>query len=513
MSIQFFRFIRKLCLIIIRPSFKKQKTISVNVLLPVVPFSSRHVGVSILHKPHVACIDANWTYIEFRQCRLMSRAVVQNNTAVFTVCRGRGLRQAPGEVNEWNIHIHKLTPSGELRGHASRNNNQMHPFPMMSPHQFFESAVPVRTTVLAFSLRRVCPSRRKGKIYRLLRAGWANSPSSSTKALVKAVAELGIELSAMDNSNMTRKNSQSATTTFGEVARKWLDDRFPGPSKQRREAEHMLFVHTKELVERPIIQIRAKQIAEVLRPLSKEMPDRFRRVLIRIESVFDYAKSKDLFTAENPARWKEKQKNFYPTFKNKRGHFSAMPYEDVPEFVQALRQYQNNSVAAVALEICVLTAARSGEILGMRRSEVDLENRIWTIPAARMKGGRGHIVPLSDRAIELLKRRYEQRGISDYVFTAHRRPTPMDEKSMRQILHKMNKSVTVHGFRSSFRDWCGDETNFAREAVEACLAHVVGNASETAYRRRTALEKRREIMKAWAEYCETLCKAAMRAPE
>jgi integrase len=220
-----------------------------------------------------------------------------------------------------------------------------------------------------------------------------------------------------------------------------------------------------------------------------------------------------LFTAENPARWKEKQKNFYPTFKNKRGHFSAMPYEDVPEFVQALRQYQNNSVAAVALEICVLTAARSGEILGMRRSEVDLENRIWTIPAARMKGGRGHIVPLSDRAIELLKRRYEQRGISDYVFTAHRRPTPMDEKSMRQILHKMNKSVTVHGFRSSFRDWCGDETNFAREAVEACLAHVVGNASETAYRRRTALEKRREIMKAWAEYCETLCKAAMRAPE
>lgn len=296
--------------------------------------------------------------------------------------------------------------------------------------------------------------------------------------------------------------NDGATTTFGQVTRMWLDDRFPGPSKQRREAEHMLFFHAKELVEKPIIKIRAKHIAEVLRPLSKEMPDRFRRVLIRIESVFDYAKSKDLFTAENPARWKEKQKNFYPTFKNKRGYFPAMLYEDLPEFVQALRQHQNNSVAAIALEICVLTAARSGEILGMRWSEVDLENRTWTIPAARMKGGREHVVPLSDRAVELLKRRYEQRGISDYVFTAHRRPTPMDEKSMRQILHKINKSVTVHGFRSSFSDWAGDETDFASETIEACLAHAVGNQSARAYRRRTALKKRRELMEAWAAHCE-----------
>ena len=171
-----------------------------------------------------------------------------------------------------------------------------------------------------------------------------------------------------------------------------------------------------------------------------------------------------------------------------------MPYEDVPEFIRALHQRQDGSVAAVALEFLILTAARSGEVLGMKWSEApDFEtNRLWTIPAKRMKGGREHKVPLSDRAIEILRRRYEQRAIGDYVFTAHRRPTPLDEKAMRQILRKMGVSATVHGFRSSFRDWAGDETDHARETAEACLAHQAGDDTERRYRRRTALKKRRE---------------------
>ena len=137
-------------------------------------------------------------------------------------------------------------------------------------------------------------------------------------------------------------------------------------------------------------------------------------------------------------------------------------------------------------------------------SEVRWENKLWIIPKERMKEGREHIVPLSNRALELLKRRKEQRAIGDYVFSAHQRDTPLDEKAMRQILRKIGViGATVHGFRSTFRDRAGDNpADYTREAIEMCLAHLVGNPAEQAYRRRTALEKRRVIMEAWAKFCD-----------
>jgi integrase len=281
---------------------------------------------------------------------------------------------------------------------------------------------------------------------------------------------------------------------------------------------HLLLVHGKELFDKPILKIKAKTIHDAIRPLWDRTPKQARRALVRIKNVFDYALTNHWYFGDNPARWEGKQEVLFPKLpKTEPNHFPAMPYEDVPEFMPALRQRQNNSVAAVALEFGILTAARPDETRGMRWSEVvDFEkNRLWSIPAERMKEGRAHTVPLPDRPLELLKRRYEQRAIGcDYVFSAHRRPTPLDEKAMRQILRKMGVvGATVKGFRSSFSDWAGDETDFASETIEACLAHAVGNQSARAYRRRTALEKRRELMKKWAEYCEALCKAAMRAPE
>jgi integrase len=295
--------------------------------------------------------------------------------------------------------------------------------------------------------------------------------------------------------------NEGATTTFEEVARKWVDSRdWTNRQKQRHDTEYFLFTFTKSLLTKPLLKIRAKDIYDALRPLWDKRPKQVKRALAKIEAVFDFAKASHLYFAENPARWREKQKHLFGKFSNARVNFAAMAYEDMPEFMRALRQHQDSSVAAVGLEFCILTATRSGEVRGMKWSEVGPDNLNWTIPKDRMKASRDHIVPLSSRAQELIKRRLEH-ATGEYVFSAHGRKRPLDEKSMREILRKIKPGVTVHGFRSTFRDWAGDETDFPRDLVEECLSHQVGNAVERAYQRRSSLEKRRVIMGEWAEYC------------
>jgi integrase len=160
-------------------------------------------------------------------------------------------------------------------------------------------------------------------------------------------------------------------------------------------------------------------------------------------------------------------------------------------------------MAALAIEFTVLTAARTGEVLGATWDELDLKSAVWTIPAKRMKAGRIHRVPLSGRAIAILKNLEKIRN-GDFVFPGRKRGRPLSNMSMEMILRRMKvQDATMHGFRSSFRDWVGNETHIPREIAEAALVHVVGDAAEQAYRRGDALEKRRELMKAWADYCET----------
>jgi integrase len=302
---------------------------------------------------------------------------------------------------------------------------------------------------------------------------------------------------------------EGATLKFGEVARKWADGRdWTNREKQRHDTEYFLFTYAKDLLGKQLLKIRPKDIYEALTPLWKGFgstpgrPKQVKRALAKIEAVFDFAKANHWYFAENPARWREKQKHLFGDFSNDRVNHPALPYEDVSEFMRTLRQHQDSSVAAVALEFCILTATRSGEVRGMKRSELGPDNLYWTIPAARLKrgSGRDHIVPLSPRAMEIINQR-EKHRVGEYVFTAHRRPTPLDEKAMREILRKIKPGVTVHGFRSSFKDWCGDETDYPRDLVEQCLSHQVGNAVERAYRRRSSLARRREIMEAWAKYC------------
>jgi integrase len=302
---------------------------------------------------------------------------------------------------------------------------------------------------------------------------------------------------------------EGATLKFKQAARRWVDSRnWTNREKQRHDTEYFLFTYAKSLLEKPLLKIRAKDVYEALKPLWNKRPKQAKRALTRIENVFDFAKASHWYFAENPARWREKQKHLFGEFSNERVNFAALPYEDMPEFMRALRQHEDSSVAAVALEFCILTATRSGEVRGMKRSELGPDNLYWTIPAARLRKGkrggsrRDHIVPLSPRAKEIIDWRMKH-TISEYVFSAHGRNKPLDEKAMREILRKIKPGVTVHGFRSTFKDWCHEEKDFPWDLVELCLSHQVGNAVERAYRRRSSLEKRREIMNQWAKYCES----------
>jgi integrase len=177
-----------------------------------------------------------------------------------------------------------------------------------------------------------------------------------------------------------------------------------------------------------------------------------------------------------------------------------MPHADIPEFMRALREREG--VAALTLEFLILTAARTGEVLGALWTEIDFEERVWVVPASRMKASREHRVPLSDRALTILSELKAARD-GDFIFPGQRRGKPLSNMALEMVLRRMAvEGVTVHGFRSAFRDWCGDKTTFSREIAEAALAHVIGDKAEQAYRRGDALEKRRALMQAWSNYCD-----------
>jgi integrase len=180
-------------------------------------------------------------------------------------------------------------------------------------------------------------------------------------------------------------------------------------------------------------------------------------------------------------------------------HHAALPYKDIGAFIAALQD--RPAFAARALEFTILTAARTGETIGARWDEVDFQERVWTVPASRMKGNRVHRVPLSDAAVAVLKRMHEVRT-NDYIFRNDSNAGSLSNMAMLMLLRRMGHSaLTVHGFRSTFRVWCAECTSFPRETAEAALAHAIGNRTEEAYQRGELLEKRRTLMQAWARYC------------
>lgn len=298
------------------------------------------------------------------------------------------------------------------------------------------------------------------------------------------------------------KIEEAGKPNFGKVA----DDLIAAKSVEWRNDKHVaqwrmtLREYCAPIRSLPVDEITTEHVLNILTPLWQRAPETASRLRGRIEAVLDAAKAKGYRSGENPAAWRGHLSHLLPKRqKLTRGHHAAMPYADVPAFVAKLRK--RDALAALALEFTILTAARSGETLGAQWSEIDQKAKVWTVPAHRMKAGKEHRVPLSDRAVAIIEA-LEKIKINNCLFPGHAEGKPLSNMAMEMQLRRMKvDEVTVHGFRSAFRDWAGNETSFPREVAEAALAHVVGGV-EGAYRRGDALEKRRALMTAWANHCE-----------
>lgn len=304
------------------------------------------------------------------------------------------------------------------------------------------------------------------------------------------------------NPKEARKPTESAT--FGECADRLIEAMRPSwrNGKHAAQWEMTLRKYATSLRRLPANEIGTDDVLAVLKPIWNTKSETASRLRGRIERILDAAKAHGLRSGENPARWRGHLDQLLPKRQRlARGHHAAMPYTDVATFIANLRARQ--ATAALALEFAILTAARSGEVLGARWEEFDRDRAIWTVPADRMKAGREHRVPLSGRALAIVKVLYETRD-RDFIFAGYKEGKPLSGMSLEMLLRRMKiENVTVHGFRSTFRDWAAECTNFTNEVCEAALAHVIGNKAEAAYRRGDLFEKRRKLMEAWAAYCAT----------
>jgi integrase len=285
-----------------------------------------------------------------------------------------------------------------------------------------------------------------------------------------------------------------AAKTFGECADALIRSKRSGwrSAVHAQQWEGTLRDYCAAIWSSPVDAIDTKAVLGVITPHWQRVPETASRLRGRIEAVLDYAKAHGWRSGENPAAWRNHLALILPDRKRlERPHLKAMPYQNLPEFVAKLRMTE--SVATRALEFLILTAARSNEVRGMQWVEVDLENRVWTIPGSRMKAGASHRVPLSGRAIELLEsiKPAEPGGLLVFPRPG-RRPRPLATWAMPALV----EGATVHGFRSSFRDWCAEVAQAPREIAEACLAHATGSSVERAYLRTDVLERRRKLMEA-----------------
>lgn len=248
---------------------------------------------------------------------------------------------------------------------------------------------------------------------------------------------------------------------------------------------------------RLVNDIEGPDIRDVLSPIWLEKPETARRVKQRIGVVLDWSYANGFRLTEAPLRSVSRG---LPKQPKKDGHFAAMPYEQLPEFLVSLRSKEN--VSRLALEFLLLTATRSGEVRGAKWNEIDASNRIWTIPAERMKAGKAHSIPLTDAAVVVLERaRTYHAPVSNLIFPGKNVKRPLSDMTLLKVLRVAELPYTVHGFRSSFRDWVAEKTSYTGEIAEAALAHAITNKVEAAYRRTDYLEKRKDLMRDWERFC------------
>jgi integrase len=293
--------------------------------------------------------------------------------------------------------------------------------------------------------------------------------------------------------------------TFKQCAERYIAAHRAGwrNSKHAAQWEATLATHAEAIGSLPVQAIDTALVLKCLEPIWTTKPETASRVRGRIENVLDWAKVRGYRTGENPARWRGHLDKLLPARSKVRKveHHAALPYAELPGFVVALREQEG--IAARALEFAILTAARTGETTGARWSEFDLLDKLWTVPAKRMKAQREHRIPLCARALAILQEMQSHRHADDgFVFPGGKSDCPLSNMAFLMLLRRMGRGdLTAHGFRSSFRDWCAERTNFPSEVAEMALAHVVSGKVEAAYRRGDLFDKRRKLMEAWAGYC------------
>jgi integrase len=284
---------------------------------------------------------------------------------------------------------------------------------------------------------------------------------------------------------------QAANEYFDGHEKKWTNAHY----RQKFLSSLKMYAFPK-VGQLPVAAIDTGLILKIIEPIWQTKPDTANRVRARIENILDWATVRGLRAGDNPARWAGHLEEALPARTQATKHHVALPYGEVPGFVAKLTEQVG--VPPKALEFLILTAARSSEVIGALWSEIDLDKRLWIIPAERMKERREHRVPLTDRAIQILNGLPRE---AEFVFIGARKDKPLGKNAFLKLIWSMDLDVTTHGFRSSFRDWAGETTAFPPDVCEAALAHVVGSKTQTAYQRGDLLEKRRKLMEAWAQFC------------
>lgn len=337
--------------------------------------------------------------------------------------------------------------------------------------------------------------------------GLGSINSISLKQARELAATARSQLAMGINPLVEKRRRRAHVPTFGECAADFIDTN----RSQWRNDKHIaqwsstLETYAEPIWNRPVNEIETNDVLQILKPLWRTKQETASRLRGRMERVIAAATARGLRDGQNPAQWKHHLEHQLPK-RNKlsRGHHAAMPFDDVPAFIARLRAQPGT--AARALEFTILCAVRTGEVIGARPEEIDRTAQVWIIPRERMKAGREHRVPLSTLAMTVLADAADAEladEASPFLFAGMKASKPLSNMAMSQLLKRMGVDETVHGFRSTFRDWVAERTSFPNEVAEAALAHTIKNAAEAAYRRGDLLEKRREMMQAWADFCRS----------
>lgn len=368
----------------------------------------------------------------------------------------------------------------------------------------------------------VAPGGSKSWIFRYGRAGRSREMGlGSLNAFSLAEArekarrcrqQLAEGLDPIEARNAAREASRRAaarTRSFRDCAKEYIAANRDAWKNAKHQAqwENTLEAYCYDKIgDTPVALVDTAAVMGILEPIWKQKTETAKRVRGRLETVLNWAKVHGLRAGENPAAWRGHLDQLLPRPSKLRKvkHHAALPFAELPAFFQVLRGQAGS--AARALEFIILTVARTNEAIGARGRELQLAERLWTVPAERMKSGTEHRVPLSAPALAIAKACVKDAvATTAPLFPSPRGGGQLSNMACLQLLKRMGRDeLTVHGFRSTFRDWAGERTTFPREIIEACLAHAIDTKTEAAYRRGDFLEKRRRLMEAWAEYCTTV---------